>query len=67
MSSFYCDKCGALHSDTRRGYIAGCVCDARAKALQDRPSCDACGTRMVRYDVENPNAVRCPRYKVHEE
>ena len=24
MSSFYCDKCGALCSDTERGYVSGC-------------------------------------------
>ena len=24
MSSFYCDKCGALCSDTDRGYVTGC-------------------------------------------
>ena len=24
MSSFYCEHCGALCSDTERGYISGC-------------------------------------------
>lgn len=24
MSSFYCEKCGALCSDTEHGYISGC-------------------------------------------
>jgi hypothetical protein len=24
MSSFYCDKCGALCSDTEHGYVSGC-------------------------------------------
>ncbi|MFA5753366.1 MAG: hypothetical protein WC910_09880 [Bacteroidales bacterium] len=43
MSSFYCEHCGALCSDTPRGYVTGCE-----HYPVDVEQCPICGTELTR-------------------